>query len=129
MSRQPSHPWKDNLYDNGFKLNGRTNSGVLFNFKIEYSFKELKHSIGAFCYRFWIMGMRKTRRSEGDRYIHREPQELKHKISIKMFAYHLYIQIAIIAQGLCQYLSLYHSDEVWRYFVDISNRAGAQTNG
>ena len=60
------------------------------------------------------MGMRKTRRSEGDRYIHREPQELKHKISIKMFAYHLYIQIAIIAQGLCQYLSLYHSDEVRR---------------
>ena len=83
-------------------------------FKIEYSFKELKHNIGAFCYRFWIMGMKKTRRSEGDRYIHREPQELKHKISIKMFAYHLYIQIAIIAQGLCQYLSLYHSDEVRR---------------
>ena len=83
-------------------------------FKIEYSFKELKHIIGAFSYRFWIKGMRKTRRSEGDRYIHRESKRLKNKISIKMSAYHLYIQIAIIAQGLCQYLSLYHSDEVWR---------------
>ena len=83
-------------------------------FKIEYSFKELKHIIGAFSYRFRIKGMRKTRRSEGDRYIHRESKRLKNKISIKMSAYHLYIQIAIIAQGLCQYLSLYHSDEVWR---------------
>ena len=85
-------------------------------FKIEYSFKELVHVVGGFCYRFWIKGMKKTRRGDGDRYIHRESPEIKNKVEIKIFAYNLHIQMALIVQGLFQYLSTQYSDAVWSNF-------------
>ncbi len=75
-------------------------------FKIEYSFKELKHIIGAFSYRFWIKGMRKTRRSEGDRYIHRESKRLKNKISIKMSEPSLYSNRYYRSRTLSIFISL-----------------------
>ena len=66
-------------------------------FKIEYSFKELVHSMGGGRYRFWIKGIKKTRRGDGGHYIHRESSEIKNKIKVKMFAYHLHIQMALIS--------------------------------
>ena len=85
-------------------------------FKIEYSFKELVHAIGGFRYRFWIEGIKKTRRGDGDRYIHRESPEIKNKIKVKMLAYHLHIQMALISQGLSQYLSTKFNNTVWSNF-------------
>ena len=87
-----------------------------FRFKIEYSFKELVHMIGGFCYRFWAMAMKKIKRGEGDRFIHREPEEMKKKIFQKIFSYNLHVQMALIAHGLLQYLSAHFSDAVWSNF-------------
>ena len=87
-----------------------------YRFKIEYSFKELVHVVGAFLYRFWSKKFRKTRRGDGDRYTHREPREVKNKIEAKLFAYHLHIQMALIAHGLLQYLAACYGDAVWGNF-------------
>lgn len=87
-----------------------------FRFKIEYSFKELVHIIGAFCYRFWAKAIKKTKRGDGDRYIHREPEDMKKKIYQKISAYNLHVQMALIAHGLLQYLSVCFSDAVWSNF-------------
>ena len=34
----------------------------------------------------------------------------------KLRAYHLFVQLGCIAQGTLQYLSFYHTDQVWRHF-------------
>lgn len=85
-------------------------------YKIEYSFKELIHNIGGFCYRFWMSSMEKTKRTTGNRYLHRKPESYLLVLFKKMNAYHLYIQMGLISQGLCQYLSIVCSDSVWSLF-------------
>jgi len=87
-------------------------------FKIEVLFKQAVHQVGAFMYRFWFKKMipRKRGVASGDHQIHFAPAEFKKKMLKKMNAYHLFIQLAFIAQGLTQYLSIYHYDLVWRNF-------------
>ena len=40
----------------------------------------------------------------------------KLKVSRKLHAYELFIQLGLIAQGLMHYLSVHHSELVWRHF-------------
>lgn len=74
-------------------------------FKIEVSFKEMVHRIGTFSYRFWSNKVEKSRKLNTDK---RDPQKEK--------AYHLYIQMAIIAHGMISYLSLINSGTIWKKF-------------
>ena len=87
-------------------------------FKIEILFKQAVHQVGAFMYRFWLKQMKQKKRgaASGDHQIHFAPAEFKKKMLQKMNAYHLFIQLAFIAQGLMQYLSIYHYDLVWKNF-------------
>ena len=87
-------------------------------FKIEVLFKQAIHQIGTFMYRFWLKAMasRKRGKASGDWLIHFSSAEFKTKIANKIHAYHLFIQLGLIAQGLMQYLSMYHYTLVWRNF-------------
>lgn len=85
-------------------------------FKIEVSFKQAVHQIGTFMYRFWLKRMLPTKRGSGDRSLEWAEEELKEGIAKKMNAYHLFIQLGLIAQGLTQYLSVDHYKSVWRGF-------------
>ena len=82
-------------------------------FKIEFSFKEMIYNLGGFCYHFWLSPMMETKSGDGDRYIHRMEDELKKKIFQKIGTYNLHVQMALIAQGLMQYLACCYNDEVW----------------
>jgi len=87
-----------------------------YRFKIEVSFKQALHTLGTYAYHFWIKAMPPLRRRSGNQYLHRATEEYRQQIKRKMAAYHRYVQLGCIAQGLLQYLSVTFSKKVWRHF-------------
>ena len=87
-----------------------------YRFKIEVAFKAAIYNVGTFLYRFWMSDMEKTHRRQGCKYLHRKSAEYRERYSKKLRAYEIYVQMAFIAQGIMQYLSLAYSKAVWKYF-------------
>ena len=87
-----------------------------YRFKIEVSFKQALHTLGTYAYHFWIKAMPPLRRGSGNQYLHRQTEEHRQQIKRKMAAYHRYVQLGCIAQGLLQYLSVTFGQKVWRHF-------------
>lgn len=74
-------------------------------FKIEFSFKELVHRIGVFCYRFWSKQLDKKRIKE----------IVKRKVS-KEITYQIHLQLSCIVYGMLIYLSIVARNEIWGKF-------------
>jgi hypothetical protein len=87
-----------------------------YRFKIELGFRQAVHVIGTYAYHFWMLGMKPLRRGSGDQYLHRTSDEYRVAIRRKLRAYHVYVQLGCIAQGLLQHLAINHTAEVWRCF-------------
>ena len=85
-------------------------------FKIEVSFKQSLHVIGAYAYHFWMSAMKPLRRVSGNQYLHRESDVYRDAVRRKIGAYHRHIQLGLIAQGLLQILSATMPKSVWRSF-------------
>ena len=85
-------------------------------FKIEVSFKQALHVIGAYAYHFWMGAMKPLRRVSGNQYLHRESDAYRAAVRRKIGAYHRHIQLGLIAQGLLQILSATMPKSVWRSF-------------
>jgi hypothetical protein len=85
-------------------------------FKIELSFKQALHVIGAHAYHFWMAAMTPLRRVSGNQYLHRKSDAYRDAVRRKIAAYHRHIQLELIAQGLLQILSATQPKLVWRSF-------------
>lgn len=85
-------------------------------FKIEVLFKQAVHQIGAFMYRFWLKMMAPKQRGRSNKELQFSPKKFKEKVVKKLHAYHLFIQLGFIAQGLMQYLSIHYNQVVWKSF-------------
>ena len=85
-------------------------------FKIEVSFKQALHVIGAYAYHFWMAAMTPLRRVSGNQYLHHKSDDYRDAIRRKIAAYHRHIQLGLIAQGLLQILSATQPKLVWRSF-------------
>src|SRR6058998_489754 len=85
-------------------------------FKIELSFKQALHVIGAYAYHFWMAAMTPLRRVSGNQYLHRKSADYRHAVRRKIAAYHRHIQLGLIAQGLLQILSAIKPNLVWQSF-------------
>jgi hypothetical protein len=85
-------------------------------FKIEVSFKQAIRTIGSYAYHFWMKGMTPLPRSSGDQFLHRKSESYRNSARRKLDAYHRFIQIGLIAQGLLQFLSISFPDLVWANF-------------
>ena len=85
-------------------------------FKIELSFKQSLRVIGAYVYHFWMAAMTPLRRASGNQYLHHKSETYRHAVRRKIAAYHRYIQLGLIAQGLLQILSATTPTLVWRSF-------------
>jgi hypothetical protein len=85
-------------------------------FKIEVSFKQAIRTVGSYAYHFWMKALTPIRRNSGNQYPHRKSESYRTAIRRKLDAYHRFIQIGLIAQGLLQYLSLGFSNLVWTKF-------------
>jgi hypothetical protein len=85
-------------------------------FKIEVLFKSAVHTIGVFLYRFWLKKMASKKRGSGDQCLQFAERRFKDSVAKKIHAYHLFMQIGFIAQGLMQYLSMHCYQVVWKHF-------------
>lgn len=85
-------------------------------FKIEVFFKQAVHLVGAFMYRFWLKIMKATKRGSGDQCLQFAPKKFKESVAKKLRAYHLFILLGFIAQGLMQYLSIHYHEVVFKKF-------------
>jgi len=87
-----------------------------YRFKIELGFKQAVQILGAYDYHFWMKEMTPIRRGSGDQYMHRKSDQYRADVRRKLRAYHLYVQLGAIAQGLLQHLAINHTAQVWREF-------------
>jgi len=85
-------------------------------FKIEHMFKQAVRLIGAFSYHFWMADMKPLRRRSGNQHLHRASAEYRDAIRRKLHAYHVFIQAAVVCQGLLQYLAVAFPRRVWACF-------------
>lgn len=87
-----------------------------YRFKIEVGFRSAIHQIGSYAYHFWMKDMKPLRQNEGNQYLHKKSEDYRRSVKRKIEAYHRFVQLGCIAQGLLQYLSLVYGDEVWAQF-------------
>lgn len=85
-------------------------------FKIEVSFKQALHTVGAYAYHFWMKAMKPRPRKSGDQHLHRESKKYREDVRRKIRAYHCHIQLGVIAQGLLQAVAVTDAATVWRHF-------------
>ena len=97
-----------------------------WRFKIEVSFKQAIHTVGAYAYHFWMQEMNPIRRGDGSQHPHRQPQSYRQQLRRKLAAYERHIQLGLIAQGLLQYLALYFRRAVWFNFHSYIRTASPQ---
>jgi hypothetical protein len=85
-------------------------------FKIEVSFKQAVHTLGTYAYHFWMKPMKPIKRCSGNQNLVRKPDEYRDAVQRKIDAYHRYVQLGCIAQGLLQHLAINFRDVVWASF-------------
>jgi len=85
-------------------------------FKIELGFKHALHQVGAWSYRFWMRAMLPLRRGSGDQFLHRRSDSYRNAVRRKLTAYHRYIQVCLVAQGLMLCIAALAPKLVWAHF-------------
>lgn len=85
-------------------------------FKIEVSFKQAMHTLGTYLYHFWMKTMQPLRRGEGDQDLTARSEKYRRDVERKIDAYHRYVLLGCIAQGLLQHLAINHRETVWAAF-------------
>ena len=63
-----------------------------------------------------INAMTPIARRSGNQYLHRKSKPYRDHVHRKLAAYHRYVQLGCIAQGLLQYLAFYFRRDVWTHF-------------
>src|SRR5580692_5765671 len=97
-----------------------------WRFKIEVSFKQAIHTVGAYAYHFWMQDMKPIRRGDGSQHPHRESEGYRQGLRRKLAAYERHIQIGLVAQGLLQYLAVTFRRAVWFNFHSYIRTASTQ---
>jgi hypothetical protein len=87
-----------------------------WRFKIEVSFKQAIHTVGAYAYHFWMQDMTPIHRGSGKQYVQRKSEIYRAHIRRKLDAYERHIQLGLIAQGLLQYLAVSFRRVAWFNF-------------
>ncbi len=87
-----------------------------YRFKIELSFRHAVRVLGTYAYHFWMMAMTPLRRVSGNQYMHHKSDRYRQQVRRKLAAYHTYVQLGCVAQGLLQYLAITCGTAVWHLF-------------
>lgn len=97
-----------------------------WRFKIEVSFKQAIHTVGAYAYHFWMQDMTPIQRGSGKQHVQRKSETYRQNIRRKLGAYERHIQLGLIAQGLLQYLALNFRRATWFNFHTYIRTAAPQ---
>jgi hypothetical protein len=85
-------------------------------FKIETSFRQALRVVGSYAYHFWMTAMKPLRRGDGNQHLERRPVSYQRAVARKLDAYHRYVQLGCIVQGLLQHLAINFAPLVWATF-------------
>jgi hypothetical protein len=85
-------------------------------FKIEVSFKQAVHTIGTYAYHFWMKIMKPIKRGSGNQKLINRNAKYRKSVERKIGAYHKYVQLSCIAQGLLMHLAINYRQKVWAKF-------------
>ncbi len=85
-------------------------------FKIEVSFSQALHTLGTYAYHFWMKTMIPIRWGAGNQSLDSRSPIYRQAVARKLSAYHRYVQIGCIVQGLLQHLAINFRHRVWRHF-------------
>jgi hypothetical protein len=97
-----------------------------WRFKIEVSFKQAIHTVGAYAYHFWMEDMTPIYRGSGKQYLQRKSEAYRAHVRRKLGAYERHIQLGLIAQGLLQYLAVSFRRVCWFNFHSYIRTASPQ---
>jgi hypothetical protein len=84
-----------------------------YRFKIEVSFKSALRVVGAFLYHFWMAEMNPITRKAKDQYLHHKTKAYRDAVRRKLAAYHRFIQLGLVAQGILLALATTVPQLVW----------------
>jgi hypothetical protein len=87
-----------------------------YRFKIELTFKKSLHVLGAFLYHFWMAAMTPIGRKSGNQYLHRKSDAYRQAVKRKLDAYHRFMQVGLISQGIMLALATTTPQLVWQSF-------------
>ena len=85
-------------------------------FKIEVTFKQAVHTVGTWCYHFWMADMSPRPNRSGNQHVHHKSEVYRAHVRRKLAAYDCHLQVGTIAHGLLQMLAILHAETVWRRF-------------
>lgn len=85
-------------------------------FKIEVSFKQAVNTIGTYLYHFWMKTMKPIKWGTGNQNVINRPTKYRDAVARKIDAYHRYVQIGCIVQGLLLHLAINYRNAVWSSF-------------
>jgi hypothetical protein len=85
-------------------------------FKIEVSFKQSLHTLGGYAYHFWMRDMQPIRWGSKGQSLHAKSERYNKDVARKLDAYHRYVQLGCIVQGLLQHLAINFRRSVWASF-------------
>jgi hypothetical protein len=87
-----------------------------YRFKIEVGFKQAIHTVGTYLYHFWMSEMKPLRSRQTNQYLHRKSENYRKSVKRKLDAYHRFIQIGVLAQGIMIALATTRPKLVWASF-------------
>jgi hypothetical protein len=87
-----------------------------YRFKIEVGFRQALYTLGSYAYHFWMMEMTPISRRSGNQHLHMKTERYRTLVRRKILAYHRYVQLGCVAQGLLQHLALNFRTRVWGLF-------------
>lgn len=87
-----------------------------YRFKIEVGFRSAIHQIGSYGYHFWMKEMKPIKKKDGTQYMHKKSKHYRKMVKRKLEAYHRFVQLGCIAQGLMIFLAFTERSTVWGQF-------------
>ena len=87
-----------------------------YRFRIEVGFRQAIQVLGAYAYHFWMRDMHPIRKGDGNQHPHHETPKYRDNIRRKISAYHRFVQLGCIAQGLLLHLAVNHGPSVWKHY-------------
>ena len=88
-----------------------------YRFKIEVSFKVLKHLMGAFCYRFWTGAWPRADKSTSSDLSKINDQRRQRLIAQASDAIEAFVNFGCIATGILQMLALNYHKTIWQRYM------------
>ena len=83
-------------------------------FQIELGFRHAIYTLASYQYHLWMRDMEPIKRNSGNQYMHRRDPEYRRLVRRKLDAYHRYLQLGCVAQGLLMFLGITRHCTVWR---------------